>query len=446
MKEFKNNGEGWQRFAKESRSHSSATVDVAEGTSHKPRYQKVERTGTSGVRRSFNPNFTPDNRLRGADERGGYGHKPYKKNEKSQYGRGSYDRTRSYDDDTRFNRTDYVPSSERRSSRVERIDYNRDFNRVERPYGKTSERNYNRYEAGERTPYGERSQYGRGEGRGYGSRGPKSNFHSAKAYSSRPSSEQKPRGEQRRSYPRYDAPKTADEIRLNKYVAQSGLCSRREADEYIQSGAVSVNGVVVTELGVKIKPTDEVKFNDRVLKCEKLVYILMNKPKGFVTSIEDPHADKTVMDLVKNACTERIYPVGRLDKNSVGVLLLTNDGELTKQLTHPEHNRRKVYEVTLNKAITDAELSKIAEGITLEDGDIAADEVATLDNTRKLIGIEIHSGRNRIVRRIFEHFGYSVVKLDRVYFAGLTKKNLKRGQWRFLSDREVRMLKTGMYD
>ena len=212
------------------------------------------------------------------------------------------------------------------------------------------------------------------------------------------------------------------------------------------AGEVSVNGVVVTELGTKIKPTDEVKFNDKVLRCEKLVYIVMNKPKGFVTSIDDPHADKTVMDLVKNACNERIYPVGRLDKNSVGVLLLTNDGELTKRLTHPEYNHRKVYEVTLNKAITEAELTKIAEGITLEDGDIAADEVATLDNTRKLIGVEIHSGRNRIVRRIFEHFGYSVVKLDRVYFAGLTKKNLKRGQWRFLSDREVRALKTGMYE
>ena len=280
MKEFKNNGEGWQRFAKESRSHSSATADVAEGTSHKPRYQKVERTnGTSGVRRSFNPNFTPDNRLRGAEERGGYGHKPYKKSEHSQYGRGGYDRTRNYDDDNRFNRTDYVPSSERRSSRSEHTDYNRDFNRVERPYGKTSERNYNRYDAGERAPYGERSQSGRGEGRnenrGYGSRGLKTKFHSAKAYSTRPSSEQKARGEQRRSYPRYDAPKAADEIRLNKYVAQSGLCSRREADEYIQSGAVSVNGVVVTELGTKIKPTDEVKFNDRVLKCEKLVYIVM---------------------------------------------------------------------------------------------------------------------------------------------------------------------------
>lgn len=461
MKEFKNNGsDSWQRFAKENRSHTSATSDVAERASSRPRYQKVERTHSSttgGQRRSFNPNFTADNRLRTSttDERRGYGHKPYnKKGGYSQYGGGRNNdtRTRNFDDDNRFNRTDYVPSSERRGHRAEGVDYNRDFNRVERPY-EAPERNFNRYDAGERAPYGEKRSFGRGEGQGrnnYGGRGQKPARGNYRGSSERRSwnegEERKPRGEQRRSYPRFDAPKIEEEIRLNKYVAQSGLCSRREADEYIQSGAVTVNGVVVTELGTKIKPTDEVKFNDRVLRSEKLVYILMNKPKGFVTSIEDPHADKTVMDLVKNACSERIYPVGRLDKNSVGVLLLTNDGELTKRLTHPEYNRRKVYEVTLNKAITEAELIKIAEGITLEDGDIAADEIAMLDDTRKLIGVEIHSGRNRIVRRIFEHFGYSVVKLDRVYFAGLTKKNLKRGQWRFLNEKEVRTLKSGLYD
>ncbi len=456
MKEFKNNGsEGWQRFAKENRSHISATTDVAEGASSRPRYQKVERTHSAGggQRRSFNPNFTADNRLRtSGNEQRGYGHnnKYNKKGGYSQYGgRRNDERTRGFDDDNRFNRTDYVPSSERHAHRTENIDYNRDFNRVERPYEAT-ERNFNRYNSSERTPYGEKRSFGRGEGRPYGSRPAKPSYNKYKGNSERRSwsetEERKPRGEQRRSYPRFDAPKIEEEIRLNKYVAQSGLCSRREADEYIQSGAVTVNGVVITELGTKIKPTDEVKFNDRTLKSEKLVYIVMNKPKGFVTSIDDPHADKTVMDLVKNACSERIYPVGRLDKNSVGVLLLTNDGELTKRLTHPEYNRRKVYEVTLNKAITEAELIKIAEGITLEDGDIAADEVAMLDNTRKLIGVEIHSGRNRIVRRIFEHFGYSVVKLDRVYFAGLTKKNLKRGQWRFLSEKEVRTLKSGMYD
>ena len=480
MNDFKKNGsEGWQRFARESRSHTSATTDVAEGGNQKPRYQKVERTHTTGVRRSFNPNFTADNRLRDGGERGNRG---FKKNYEQRGGGRDYNRdfnrdnNRDYNADDRFNRTDYIPSEER------------NFNRSDRPYN--SERSFNRFD-GERQNRGERSQYGapRGDRKPYGNKGGlgKSNrrpygeegfnreggfkreggYNSERSYGSERKfnreggerreggfnregagnrREQQPRSEKPRNYPRYDAPKASDEIRLNKYVAQSGLCSRREADEHILAGEVSVNGVVVTELGTKIKPTDEVKFNDKVLRCEKLVYIVMNKPKGFVTSIDDPHADKTVMDLVKNACNERIYPVGRLDKNSVGVLLLTNDGELTKRLTHPEYNHRKVYEVTLNKAITEAELTKIAEGITLEDGDIAADEVATLDNTRKLIGVEIHSGRNRIVRRIFEHFGYSVVKLDRVYFAGLTKKNLKRGQWRFLSDREVRALKTGMYE
>ncbi|MBP3426244.1 MAG: rRNA pseudouridine synthase [Rikenellaceae bacterium] len=453
MNDFKKNGsEGWQRFARESRTHTSATRDVAEGSNHTPRYQKVERTHTQGVRRSFNPNFTADNRLRDGGERnGGYKQKTFKKSYEQRGGgyNRDYNRSSDYNADDRFNRVDYVPSEER------------SFNRSDRPYN--AERGYNRYgdssqERGERNygnrkPYGSyagkssyskpyRKPYGESNDNREGGFNRESNYNRDNNRRTSQTFSEKPR----RSYPRYDAPKAEDEIRLNKYVAQSGLCSRREADEHILAGEVSVNGVVVTELGTKVKPTDEIKFNDKVLRCEKLVYIVMNKPKGFVTSIDDPHADKTVMDLVKNACTERIYPVGRLDKNSVGVLLLTNDGELTKRLTHPEYNHRKVYEVTLNKAITEAELTKIAEGITLEDGDIAADEVATLDNTRKLIGVEIHSGRNRIVRRIFEHFGYSVVKLDRVYFAGLTKKNLKRGQWRFLSDKEVRMLKTGMYE
>lgn len=250
----------------------------------------------------------------------------------------------------------------------------------------------------------------------------------------------------RGEYPKYPAPQHDAAIRLNRYVAMSGLCSRREADDFIRAGVVSVNGAVVTELGTKVNPGDEVRFNDQRISNEKKVYILMNKPKGFVTSIEDPHADKLVMDIVRNACSERVYPVGRLDKNSVGVLLITNDGDLTKQLTHPAYNKRKVYEVTLNKPLTEADATAILSGIELEDGSIAADDLAFVDKTKKVVGIEIHSGRNRIVRRIFEHFGYSVAKLDRVYFAGLTKKNLKRGQWRFLTDSEVRMLKSGRYE
>ncbi len=235
-------------------------------------------------------------------------------------------------------------------------------------------------------------------------------------------------------------------MRLNRYLAQSGLCSRREADDYIAAGVVTINGVVVTELGTKVKPTDEVKFNDSKVQGEKKVYLVLNKPKGYVTSNEDPHADKTVMDLVRESCTERIYPVGRLDKNSLGLLLFTNDGDLTKQLTHPSHKKKKIYQVALNKPLTRADMDKIAEGVTLEDGEIYADEVAYVKDDKTEVGVEIHSGRNRIVRRIFEHLGYNVQKLDRVYYAGLTKKNLKRGQWRFLTPEEVERLKSGRYE
>lgn len=255
------------------------------------------------------------------------------------------------------------------------------------------------------------------------------------------------RGEVRpKSYPRYNPNVQTGEIRLNRFIAQSGLCSRREADDYIQAGLVSVNGVVVTELGSKVKPTDEVKFNDSRIEGEKKVYLVLNKPKGYVTSLEDPHADKTVMELVKGACEERIYPVGRLDKNSLGLLLFTNDGDMTRQLTHPSYRKKKIYQVSLDKPLTRADMDRIAEGITLEDGEIHADEIAYVKEDKSEIGIEIHSGRNRIVRRIFESLGYSVRKLDRVYYAGLTKKNLKRGAWRFLTKEEVMRLKSGQYE
>ncbi len=235
-------------------------------------------------------------------------------------------------------------------------------------------------------------------------------------------------------------------MRLNRFLAQSGLCSRREADDYIQAGLVTVNGVIVSELGTKVLPTDEVKFNDERVQGEKKVYLVLNKPKGYVTSLEDPHADKTVMDLVKNACSERIYPVGRLDKNSLGLLIFTNDGDVTRQLTHPSLEKKKIYQVTLDKPLTRADMERITEGLTLEDGEIFADEVAYASENKKEVGIEIHSGRNRIVRRIFEHLGYAVLKLDRVYYAGITKKNLKRGAWRFLTNEEVDRLKSGRYE
>lgn len=237
-----------------------------------------------------------------------------------------------------------------------------------------------------------------------------------------------------------------EQPRLNKYIASTGLCSRREADEHIKNGLITVNGKLVDQLGAKIKPGDDVRFNGERLKQERFVYILMNKPKDFVTTVKDSHAKKTVMEIIGRACKERVYPVGRLDKNTTGVLLLTNDGELTKKLTHPSYKKKKIYHVFLNKSVKKVDMIKITEGINLDDGDIAADSVNYVDMSDKSqIGIEIHSGRNRIVRRIFEHLGYTVRKLDRVYFAGLTKKGLQRGQWRFLTDNEIAMLKIGNY-
>jgi len=240
--------------------------------------------------------------------------------------------------------------------------------------------------------------------------------------------------------------KKDNSVRLNKYIASTGLCSRREADLYILSGNIRVNGIVVTELGSKITITDKVSLNKKTLENEKFIYILLNKPKGYVTSTKDPKNDKLVTDLVKNCCKERIYPVGRLDKQTLGVLLLTNDGELTQKLTHPKYNKKKIYHVFLDKDITKADLEKIAIGVELEDGFINADGISYADNDDKTqVGIEIHSGRNKIVRRIFEHLGYKVKKLDRVHFAGLTKKGLQRGQWRFLTEKEIGILKMSSY-
>ncbi len=236
-------------------------------------------------------------------------------------------------------------------------------------------------------------------------------------------------------------------IRLNKYLANAGICSRREADEYIQAGVVSVNGKIVQELGVKVMPTDKIMFHEQPVQTERKIYILLNKPKDFVTTVDDPKERNTVLDLVRNACKERIYPVGRLDRSTTGVLLLTNDGDLASKLTHPKYNKKKIYHVYLDKPLTKADMEQIVSGIELEDGEIHADEVHyVIDDDRQQVGIEIHSGRNRIVRRIFDHLGYRVKRLDRVFFAGLTKKNLPRGKWRFLSQSEVNMLKMGAFE
>ncbi len=236
-------------------------------------------------------------------------------------------------------------------------------------------------------------------------------------------------------------------IRLNKFLANAGICSRREADEFIQAGEVKVNGNVVTELGSKITPADTVTFRDKEVGLENKVYVLLNKPKDCVTTSDDPQGRLTVMDIVRNACTERIYPVGRLDRNTTGVLLLTNDGDLASKLTHPKFVKKKIYHVWTDKDVTEEDMQRIADGIELDDGNVHADAVSYATETdRNQIGIEIHSGRNRIVRRIFEALGYHVVKLDRVYFAGLTKKNLPRGRWRYLTQAEVNMLMRGSFE
>lgn len=239
----------------------------------------------------------------------------------------------------------------------------------------------------------------------------------------------------------------SEEVRLNKFMANAGVCSRREADEYIAKGQVKVNGVVTTELGTKIKHDDVVEFDDKVVVPERKCYVLLNKPKDCVTTSDDPNGRITVLDIVKNACKERIYPVGRLDRNTTGVLLLTNDGDLASKLTHPKFVKKKIYHVWTDKDISEEDMQRIADGIELSDGEIHADAISYVSETEKnQAGIEIHSGRNRIVRRIFEHLGYRVTKLDRVYFAGLTKKNLPRGRWRYLTQEEVTALRTGRFE
>lgn len=285
------------------------------------------------------------------------------------------------------------------------------------------------------TQYG--GGYGRQQGGGYGNRQGGRKFDKNRKFSP---------GKRRIEY-KEEAYDPNQPIRLNKFLANAGVCSRRDADKYIEAGVVTVNGEIITELGYKVLRSDTVLFHDNQVKAEKKIYVLLNKPKGYVTTSEDPQNRKTVMDLVRAACMERIYPVGRLDRNTTGVLLLTNDGEMASKLTHPKFLKKKIYHVYLDRNVTASDLRQIAEGITLEDGEIRADAVDYASETdKKQVGIEIHSGKNRIVRRIFASLGYNVLKLDRVYFAGLTKKNVKRGDWRFLTEEEVRMLRMGSFE
>ena len=325
--------------------------------------------------------------------------------------------------------------------------------RPQRPYGERSQKPY-----GERSqkPYGERSQkpYGAGNGNGTGN-----GFARKKNFSpKRKSADAATLGINRMisDRPQVDQELWSDNdlvcipskdiIRLNKFISNSGICSRREADNFIQAGVVTVNGEVVTELGTKVNAReDDIRFNGERLRGEEKVYIVMNKPKGYVTTASDPHADKVVMDLLKG-CDARVFPIGRLDKNTTGVLMFTNDGEIAEKLTHPSYDKKKIYQVSLNKDLGREDFERIMEGVTLSDGDIAADDLQYIDdNDHRKLGIEIHSGKNRIVRRIFESLGYEVKALDRVYFAGVTKKGLKRGEWRYLTEGETNILKIGAY-
>ena len=418
MKDFKNDSTAvLSRFGRDKRARM--VTATAERVERRPRSQRDAADSEPANhehkpfrRASYNPHFTADNRPVFDTPRHDEGH----------------DRTsHPYGAKPRYTRDD-------NSAYGEKPRYTRDDNSA---YGEKPRRTY-----GGKPAYGEHKYGGRKpgdrpyEGRGAGDR----------RYGDKPFRNASGKAASPASYPKFNPEKITGAIRLNRFIAQSGICSRREADDFIQAGVVTVNGQVVTELGTKVQPTDEVRFNDQRLQGEKKVYLVLNKPKGYVTSLEDPHAGKTVMELVKGACEERIYPVGRLDKNSLGLLLFTNDGDLTKQLTHPSYKKKKIYQVTLDKPLTRADMDRIAEGITLEDGEIHADEISYVKENRQEVGIEIHSGRNRIVRRIFEFLGYTVTKLDRVYYAGLTKKNLKRGAWRFLTREEVERLKSGLYE
>ena len=345
---------------------------------------------------------------------------------------------RSYGDRSYGDRPQRSNYNQGGGNRPYRPRYNNNDQGGERSYGDRPQRpNYNR-EGGDR-PYRPRFNNG-GEGRPQGFARPQQRR--TADYNPNAKYSKKKQIEYKEQFVDPNEP-----IRLNKFLANAGVCSRREADEFITAGVVSVNGEVVTELGTKIKRSDIVKFHDQPVSIERKVYVLLNKPKDCVTTSDDPQARKTVMDLVKGACSERIYPVGRLDRNTTGVLLLTNDGDLASKLTHPKFLKKKIYHVYLDKNLTKADMEQIAAGIQLEDGEIHADAISYSDEVKRdQVGIEIHSGKNRIVRRIFESLGYKVMKLDRVFFAGLTKKGLRRGEWRYLTEQEVNFLRMGSFE
>ena len=415
----------------------------------RPSYNRYTNNGDRPQRPRFNPNNEEGGEQRpyrprtGGYNRDGGEQRPY--TPRPRFNNGEEGGDRPYRPRTNYNRE----GGEQRPYRPRTGGYNRDGGE-QRPYSPRPR--FNSGEGGEQRPYRPRTGgYNQGGDRPYR---PRTGGYNQGGGYNRPS---RPRTADYNPNAKYSMKKQIEykdiltdpnePIRLNKFLANAGICSRREADEFITAGVVSVNGEVVTELGTKIKRTDEVKFHDQPVSIERKVYVLLNKPKDCVTTSDDPQERKTVMDFVKGACKERIYPVGRLDRNTTGVLLLTNDGDLASKLTHPKYLKKKIYHVYCDKNVTKADLDQIAAGVTLDDGEIRADSISYASDTDKSqVGIEIHSGKNRIVRRIFESLGYKLIKLDRVYFAGLTKKGLRRGDWRYLTEQEVNMLRMGSFE
>jgi len=434
-----------------------------------------------GARKPYSPRPGGDRRSSPSGE--GRGYSPNRSSDR----REGYDNTRRPYNDGNSNRDGNRGSNSNRAPR-DQSRYQGDSNRGPRDgnrapgYGNRSPRDGNSNSGyGNRSPrdgnsnssYGNRAPRDGNSSQGYGNRAPRDG-NRAPGYGNRSSEGNRSEGGYNKEYrdkPKYRTegskppykkfkPKKnveetpikrefneAGEMRLNRFLAHAGISSRRQADDYIKAGLVTVNGTVVTEMGVKIKRTDDVRYNGERLTSEKKVYILLNKPKDYVTSSDDEMGRKTILDLVQDACPERVYPVGRLDRNTTGVILLTNDGDMAAKLTHPKYNKKKIYHVVLDKNLKTSDLQAVTDGITLEDGFIQPDAVSVVSPEKKNeVGIEIHSGKNRIVRRIFEQLGYDVVRLDRVYFAGLTKKNLARGKWRFLSEKEITMLQINQYE
>ena len=463
--------EGYKPYNRENSGRYNRSEGGSSYNNRRPYYNRDSESGEQRPRRSYNPNYrnnSEDRPQRTYNSRPSYNSNAEGGEQQQRSFRprrtftprtpynaeGGEQQQRPYSPRPRYNSGQQGENGERRTY-TPRTSYNTEGGeQQQRPYSPRPKYNggYNNRQRsgdGEQRSYGQRPRFNRsynseggGYNNGYGNRQRGGYRQRTNDYNPNAKYSMKKQLEYKEELTDPNEP-----IRLNKYLANAGICSRREADEFITAGVVTVNGEVVTELGTKVKRSDEVKFHDQVVDIERKVYVLLNKPKDCMTTSEDPHDRKTVMECVKGACKERIYPVGRLDRNTTGVLLLTNDGDLASKLTHPKFLKKKIYHVYCDKNVTKASLDQIATGITLDDGEIHADAVSYASETDKSqVGIEIHSGKNRIVRRIFESLGYRVMKLDRVYFAGLTKKGLRRGEWRFLTEKEVAMLRMGAFE